>query len=84
MYFILVLNTNYFIYLGLKKYGATEVAQNILEATINCVEEWCRINGLGVIHGGENALRFTPHFKITKLEIELIINIVRKALIHFN
>ncbi len=50
----------------------------------NCVEEWCRINGLGVIHGGENALRFTPHFKITKLEIELIINIVRKALIHFN
>ena len=49
-----------------------------------CVEEWCRNNGLGVIHGGHNALRFTPHFAITSLEIDLIINLVRKALIHFS
>lgn len=48
-----------------------------------CVEEWCRYQGLGVIHGGVNALRFTPHFGITKQEIELIINIIRKAFIHF-
>ena len=48
-----------------------------------CVEEWCRINGLGVIHGGQNALRFTPHFSITSAEIDLIINVLREALIHF-
>ncbi len=48
-----------------------------------CVEEWCRINGLGVIHGGKNALRFTPHFSITSAEIDLIIGVLRQALIHF-
>tara|TARA_B100001115_G_scaffold175153_1_gene160893 strand:- start:8213 stop:9697 length:1485 start_codon:yes stop_codon:yes gene_type:complete len=50
----------------------------------NCVEEWCRVNGLGVIHGGKNALRFTPHFNITSKEINLIIDTVREALIHFS
>ena len=48
-----------------------------------CVEEWCRINGLGVIHGGQNALRFTPHFAITSAEIDLIIGVLRDALHHF-
>lgn len=47
------------------------------------VEEWCRRQGLGVIHGGQNALRFTPHFNITSAEIDLIISIVRDALAHF-
>ena len=49
----------------------------------NAVEPWCRRRGLGVIHGGKNALRFTPHFSITSEEIDLIINIVRESLIHF-
>jgi len=49
-----------------------------------CVEEWCRFNGLGVIHGGENALRFTPHFAITKTEIDLIMDVLRKAFEHFS
>jgi acetylornithine/succinyldiaminopimelate/putrescine aminotransferase len=48
-----------------------------------CVEEWCRMRGLGVIHGGHNALRFTPHFAITSAEIDLIIGILREALHHF-
>tara|TARA_B100000686_G_C16783996_1_gene973918 strand:- start:831 stop:2336 length:1506 start_codon:yes stop_codon:yes gene_type:complete len=48
-----------------------------------CVEEWCRVNGLGVIHGGQNALRFTPHFAITSAEIDLIIGVLREALLHF-
>ena len=48
-----------------------------------CVEEWCRENGLGVIHGGQNALRFTPHFAITSAEIDLIIDILRDCLNHF-
>ena len=47
------------------------------------VEEWCRKHGLGVIHGGQNALRFTPHFGITTEEIDLIIEIVRSSLTHF-
>ena len=48
------------------------------------VEPWCRRRGLGVIHGGHNALRFTPHFRITSEEIDLIIDIVRQALIAFS
>ena len=45
------------------------------------VEETCRKIGLGIIHGGVNALRFTPHFAITSAEIDLIIDTIRKALI---
>ncbi len=48
-----------------------------------CVEEWCRNNGLGVIHGGRNALRFTPHFAITSEEIDMILGILREALLTF-
>ena len=50
----------------------------------DAVEPWCRRKGLGVIHGGHNALRFTPHFRITSKEIDLIIDIVREALIEFS
>ncbi len=49
----------------------------------DAVEPWCRRRGLGVIHGGKNALRFTPHFSITSEEIDLIIKIVREAIVHF-
>ena len=48
------------------------------------VEMWCRKNGLGVIHGGLNALRFTPHFAITTEEIDMILKIVRNAIINFS
>jgi len=44
------------------------------------VEVWCRKNGLGVIHGGENALRYTPHFGITSEEIDLVIDVTRQAI----
>lgn len=36
------------------------------------LEYLCRKNGLNVIHGGKNALRFTPYFLITGEEIELV------------
>ena len=49
----------------------------------DAVEPWCRRRGLGVIHGGKNALRFTPHFWITSEEIDLIIAVVREAIIEF-
>lgn len=48
------------------------------------VEVWCRKHGLGVIHGGMNALRYTPHFNITSEEVDLVINITRDAIKHFN
>lgn len=44
------------------------------------VEVWCRKNGLGVIHGGVNALRYTPHFSITSEEIDLIVEITGQAI----
>ena len=36
------------------------------------VERQLRLNGLNVIHGGENALRFTPWFNIDDEEVDLI------------
>ncbi len=45
------------------------------------LEEYLRVNGIGVIHGGENSLRFTPHFGITSWEVDLIVNAVGKALL---
>lgn len=44
------------------------------------VETWLRLHGIGVIHGGKNALRFTPHFRITSLEVDLVIGKIREAL----
>ena len=36
-----------------------------------------------MIHGGQNALRFTPHFAITSEEIDMIVDILREALLNF-
>ena len=47
----------------------------------NSTEEWLRMNGIGVIHGGVNSLRFTPTFTITEPEIDLIVGMVRRALL---
>ena len=47
------------------------------------IETWLRKNGLGVIHGGENSLRFTPHFAVTKAEVDLIVDLVRQGVRHF-
>jgi acetylornithine/succinyldiaminopimelate/putrescine aminotransferase len=43
-------------------------------------EYWLRSQGVGVIHGGENALRFTPHFNVGKDEIDLQVNTLEKFL----
>ena len=45
-------------------------------------EEWMRERGIGVIHGGVNSLRFTPHFGITTAEVDLMIDGVKQALLH--
>ena len=44
-------------------------------------EEYLRERGIGVIHGGVNSLRFTPHFKITSVEVDMVIAHVRHALL---
>ncbi len=46
------------------------------------IEEYMRERGIGVIHGGANSLRFTPHFAITEDEVDLVIAHVRHALLH--
>jgi acetylornithine/succinyldiaminopimelate/putrescine aminotransferase len=48
----------------------------------NSTEEYLRRNGLGVIHGGTNSLRFTPHFRMTEAEGELIVDLTRDALLN--
>ncbi|MFC1574449.1 aminotransferase class III-fold pyridoxal phosphate-dependent enzyme [Gemmatimonadota bacterium] len=45
-------------------------------------EEYMRLNGIGVIHGGENSLRFTPHFEITSAEVDLMVEHVKDALVN--
>lgn len=44
-------------------------------------EEWMREHGYGVIHGGVNSLRFTPHFAISEAEVNLLVDGVRRALV---
>jgi acetylornithine/succinyldiaminopimelate/putrescine aminotransferase len=45
-------------------------------------EEFMRLQGIGVIHGGDNSLRFTPHFQVTSEEVDLIIDHVRNAVLN--
>ncbi len=47
----------------------------------NSTEEYMREHGVGVIHGGTNSLRFTPHFNVTSAEVDLIVDHVRQALL---
>ncbi|MEZ0472144.1 aminotransferase class III-fold pyridoxal phosphate-dependent enzyme [Luteimonas salinilitoris] len=44
-------------------------------------EEWLREHGLGVIHGGENSLRFTPRFDMGEDELDLVVAMVRRVLL---
>ena len=62
---------------------SAELRPEIPVVGFNGMEPWCRKRGLGVIHGGTNALRFTPHFGITSEEIDLIISIVREGILGF-
>jgi acetylornithine/succinyldiaminopimelate/putrescine aminotransferase len=48
----------------------------------NSTEEYVRKCGINVIHGGVNALRYTPPFDITSEEVDLIIQVTRDALVN--
>ncbi|MGV8960365.1 MAG: aminotransferase class III-fold pyridoxal phosphate-dependent enzyme [Stenotrophomonas sp.] len=43
-------------------------------------EEWLRRHGVNVIHGGENSLRFTPHFQMASDELDLLVGLIGRAL----
>ncbi len=45
-------------------------------------EEFIRLHGIGVIHGGENSLRFTPHFLVSSQEVDLIVENIKNALVN--
>jgi len=49
---------------------------------VDSSEEYMRTHGINVIHGGTNALRFTPPFDISSEEVDLIIQVTRDALIN--
>ena len=45
-------------------------------------EDYLRKQGLGVIHGGEHSLRYTPIFDISSKEVDLIVALTRDALLN--
>ncbi len=58
-----------------------ELAREFKGYGAGSTEEWLREHGLGVIHGGENSLRFTPHFATSGDELDLVIDLVKRALL---
>jgi acetylornithine/succinyldiaminopimelate/putrescine aminotransferase len=46
------------------------------------IEEYMRLHGLSVIHGGENSLRFTPVFGLSSEEVDLIVDATRQAMLN--
>lgn len=58
-----------------------ELAPQFKGYGVGSTEEWLRERGLGVIHGGANSLRFTPHFAVQSDEIDLLIAMVKRALL---
>ena len=48
----------------------------------NSTEDYLRKNGLGVIHGGERSLRYTPIFDITAKEVALIVQLTKDAVLN--
>jgi acetylornithine/succinyldiaminopimelate/putrescine aminotransferase len=57
-----------------------ELAPEFLCHGAGSIEEWLREHGYGVIHGGANSLRFTPHFAIGAEEVDLLVEGLRRAL----
>ena len=58
-----------------------ELAPQFKGYGVGSTEEWLRERGLGVIHGGANSLRFTPHFAVDSDEIDLLVSMVKRALL---
>ena len=63
---------------------SAELHPNIPVVGFEGIETWLRKQGLGVIHGGENSLRFTPHFGVSSAEVDLIVDRVRAGIKAFS
>ena len=48
------------------------------------LEHELRCNGLGIIHGGENCLRLTPHFRLSEDEIVMISKVLENVLLKYS
>ena len=57
-------------------------SKRYLSCGADSTEEYMRMKGINVIHGGKNSLRYTPHFNITSEEIDLLIDATRDALLN--
>ena len=53
----------------------------IVVTAMDGVEMTLRRLGINVIHGGTNALRFTPNFDITKDGIDMQVDYVRRVIL---
>lgn len=58
---------------------SAEIRSDVAVVGPEGLERWLRLRGMGVIHGGTNALRFTPHFAITSDEVTLMADLLREA-----
>jgi len=61
-------------------YAVTLNPETLTVVAADGVEMWLRRHGVNVIHGGTNALRFTPNLNITKEEIDMQVAHVRQFL----
>lgn len=59
---------------------SAEIHPSVAVVGFGGLEEHCRVHGMGIIHGGKNALRFTPHFRLTSDEISLMMEVLRSSL----
>jgi len=59
-----------------------ELTPNYKAYGTGSLEEYMRLKGIGVIHGGENSLRFTPHFQVTSKEVDLIVEHLKDAILN--
>jgi len=58
-----------------------ELSADFKSYGMDSIERYMRTHGIGVIHGGKNSLRFTPHFNVTSQELDLIVDATRQALL---
>jgi 4-aminobutyrate aminotransferase-like enzyme len=61
---------------------SVELSTDFLCFGVGSTEEYMRERGYGVIHGGVNSLRFTPHFNVGSDEMELMLGGLRDALLN--
>jgi len=61
---------------------SVELSSDFLCFGAGSTEEYMRERGFGVIHGGVNSLRFTPHFNVGAEEMDLMLSGLRDALLN--